>query len=711
MQVCKDVCGVTTGKRGRKRETWWWNEEVQQAIHIKKVAFKTWQRSRELQDKEVYLARKREAKRVVASAKREALDTWCENLNSTEGKKKMFAMAKQMKRDKKDIVGGYFIKSDAGEIVTEEGAIQEVWRKYFCKLLNEENPSEIPEVCRVEGPILDVSEEEVEKALRAMKTNKAPGPSGVCSDLLKYAGRPGIQQITRVFQKIMETEMCSEEWKNSTTLPFFKGKGDPLHCGKYRGLRLLEHGMKAWEKILDVRLKEGVKISENQFGFAAGKSTTDAIFILRQIQQKYTEKKKRLYHIFIDLEKAFDRVPRSALVWALRRQLVPEKLVRLVMALYGGARSSVVAAGGSSAPFEISVGVHQGSVLSPLLFNLVMEEATKDCRRGVPWDILLADDLVLTAESRADVLERFESWKDAMESKGFKVNVGKTKVLVSGKECETVVSSGEYPCGVCGRGVGRNSVFCTNCDKWVHKRCSGLQNVSHAREFVCATCIRRRDGLTVQTEDIVLGPSESDVVEEVESFCYLGSVLDREGGVERAVRARVAAAWAKWREIAGLLCNRRIPLKSRANIYDACIRSVILYGAESWPLTQRLEKYIQSCDRRLLRYMSGVSLRDRVSSAEVAQGCGLREILMVVRVRRLQWFGHVKRREEGEALSIVHRWQVEGRRPRGRPKKSWMSVIQEDMRKLGINEDLTGDRHAWREAINRSTPETRNRRR
>ena len=101
-----------------------------------------------------------------------------------------------------------------------------------------------------------------------------------------------------------------------------------------------------------------VQISENQFGFAADKSTADAIFILRQIQQKYTEKKKRLYHIFVDLEKAFDRVPRSALVWALRRQLVPEKLSRLVMALYSDAKTSVIAAGGPSAPFESSVGVH-----------------------------------------------------------------------------------------------------------------------------------------------------------------------------------------------------------------------------------------------------------------------------------------------------------------------------------------------------------------
>ena len=111
--------------------------------------------------------------------------------------------------------------------------------------------------------VLDVSEEEVEKALRAMKANEAPGPSGVSSDLLNCADRPWIQQLTRVFQKIMDTEICPEEWKNSTTLPFFKGKGDPLQCGKYRGLRLLEHGMKVWEKILDSSLKKLVKISNN----------------------------------------------------------------------------------------------------------------------------------------------------------------------------------------------------------------------------------------------------------------------------------------------------------------------------------------------------------------------------------------------------------------------------------------------------------------
>ena len=105
--------------------------------------------------------------------------------------------------------------------------------------------------------------------------------------------------------------------------------------------------------------------------------------------------------------------------------------------------------------------------------------------------------------------------------------------------------------------------------------------MNRARDYVCPRCTRQRQGFPVQTDDsIIVGPAASEVVEEVESFCYLGSIVDREGGVERAVRARVATAWSKWREIAGLLGNKRIPLKNRAHIYSACIRSVLLYGAE-----------------------------------------------------------------------------------------------------------------------------------
>ena len=130
--------------------------------------------------------------------------------------------------------------------------------------------------------------------------------------------------LCSVFNNIMRNDITPDKWAESITIPLYKGKGDALECGKYRGLRLLEHGMKIWERILMRRLGDHIKISAQQFGFAAGKATTDAILIARQMQEKYLQNKKELYHIFVDQEKAFDKVPRQAISWALRRQMVPE---------------------------------------------------------------------------------------------------------------------------------------------------------------------------------------------------------------------------------------------------------------------------------------------------------------------------------------------------------------------------------------------------
>ena len=123
-------------------------------------------------------------------------------------------------------------------------------------------------------------------------------------------------------------------------------------------------------------------------------------------------------------------------------------------------------------------------------------------------------------------------------------------------------------------------------------------------------------------------------------------------------------------EIASLLVNRGIPLHHRGKVYEACIRSVMLYGGETWALTARLEAILLCCDRRMLRYMAGVTWRDRVRSVEVAR-CGVRELGDVLRVRRLGWFGHVVRREETEIFGKTQHVVAPGRRPFGRPKMTW----------------------------------------
>ena len=147
-------------------------------------------------------------------------------------------------------------------------------------------------------------------------------------------------------------------------------------------------------------------------------------------------------------------------------------------------------------------------------------------------------------------------------------------------------------------------------------------------------------------------------------------LLDRESGIERAVRNKtVSAAWRKWREISCLLVNRSVPVVRRARVYYVCIRLAMLYGSEGWPMTDRLKEVLTSCDRRLLRYINGISLLDHVRSEEVADRSGIEPLEVVMR-RRQRWNGHLRRRNKEKPLDRIMELTVEGRGQPGRPKKS-----------------------------------------
>ena len=135
--------------------------------------------------------------------------------------------------------------------------------------------------------------------------------------------------------------------------------------------------MKVLERIVDGIIRQVVSIDDSQFGFVPGRGTTDAIFVARQLQKKYLAASKRLYVAFMGIEKAFDRAPRKVIWWALRKLGVEKWIVRLVQGMYSNVRSRVRVGEGYSEEFEVKVGVHQGSVLSPLLFIIVHEALSR----------------------------------------------------------------------------------------------------------------------------------------------------------------------------------------------------------------------------------------------------------------------------------------------------------------------------------------------
>ena len=169
----------------------------------------------------------------------------------------------------------------------------------------------------MQGPIPSANDTEIKKQLSKMRRNKARGPNDLPIEAILMVEELKSELLSYILQRIMANGI-PDSWKKSKLIPIFQNKGDILECNNYRGIKLNSHFMKLWERITEARLREIVIIRDNQFGFRTGMSTTEPIFALRQLQEKCREKNKDLHMVFVDIEKAFDRIPRDLIWWCLR---------------------------------------------------------------------------------------------------------------------------------------------------------------------------------------------------------------------------------------------------------------------------------------------------------------------------------------------------------------------------------------------------------
>ena len=400
----------------------------------------------------------------------------------------------------------------------------------------------------------------------------------------------------------------------------------------------MSHTMKLWERIMDQRIREETSIGEEQFGFMPGKGTTDAVFILRQIMEKHWEKTEGLHVVFIDLEKAYDRVPRKE-VWRCKRAKgTPEKYVKLVQDMYEGAKTQIRSSVGLTGWIPVRVGLHQGSALSPYLFNIVMDVISYTVRDQAPWCILYADDIVICDTSREAVEEKLEQWRKALEDRGLKISRKKTEYL------------------------------------------------------------RFNDD---EDSDVVM---EGEALNGVEKFKYLGSTVASDGNLDAEITHRVQAGWGNWRKMSGVLCDRKISVKVKGRVHKTVVRPAMLHGAETWPVKKVQEKKLDVAEMKMLRWMCGVTKMDRITNERIRGTTKVVEMSKKVQERRLQWYGHVMRREETHVVRRVFEMEVPGRRGRGRPKRRWMDGIKEDLRVKGLSEDDAYDRTRWRKTVRNVDP-------
>ncbi|KAK3543556.1 hypothetical protein QTP70_023887, partial [Hemibagrus guttatus] len=296
------------------------------SIQRKRLAKKKWDMDRTEENRQEYKELQHRMKREVSKAKQKAYDELYTRLDTREGEKDLYRLARQRDRDGKDVQQVRVIKDRDGRVLTSEECVQRRWKEYFEELMNEENEREkrVEGVNSVEQKVDKIRKDEVRKALMRMKSGKAVGPDDIPVEVWKCLGEAAVEFLTSLFNRVLESERMPEEWRRSVLVPIFKNKGDVQSCSNYRGIKLMSHTMKLWERVVDARLRKVVEVCEQQYGFMPRKITTDAIFALRILMEKYRDGQRELHCVFVDLEKAYDRVPREELWYCMRKSGVAE---------------------------------------------------------------------------------------------------------------------------------------------------------------------------------------------------------------------------------------------------------------------------------------------------------------------------------------------------------------------------------------------------
>ncbi|GJS56424.1 retrovirus-related pol polyprotein LINE-1 [Tanacetum coccineum] len=337
---------------------------------------------------ERYKEAKREAKKAIARAKDKAYEDLYKRLDSKEGENDIYRIAKARQRRKMDLGSVRFIKDEDGRSIVNEDAIRRRWKEYFSALFNGQRRGRTEDVDSI-GAIPQnncycsrIRHAEVKEALRKMGRNKAVGPDEIPIEAWRCLGGEGVRWLTILFNKTLSRAKMPEEWRLSEVIPIYKNKGDAQTCSNYRGIKLLSHTMKLWERVIERRVRRETEVSENQFGFMPGRSSMEAIHIIRTLMEKYRERQKDLHLAFLDLEKAYDSVPRELIWKTLRDKGTPMKYIKVIQDML---RNGEELCTDATETQSISWGIPE----------------------SIPWCLIFADDIVLVSDTPDGLNGRF----------------------------------------------------------------------------------------------------------------------------------------------------------------------------------------------------------------------------------------------------------------------------------------------------------------
>ena len=641
-------CGrkVAGASRGGNPRTRWWTPGVRDAVKLKKEAYRAWLVCGSLEAADGYRRAKRSAAKAVAEAKTQAWEEFGEAMEEDyrSAPRRFWQTVRRLRGGRRQLA--HTVYSGGGELLTSTEDIVGRWKEYFEELLNPtgtySGKETEPEISGLGRPI---SGAEVAEAVKKLRGSGAPGVDEVRPGYLKALDVVGLSWLTRLCNIAWTSGAVPLEWQTGVVVPIFK-KGDQRVCSNYRGITLLSLPGKVYARVLErrVRLMVEPRIEEEQCGFRPGRGTVDQLFTLAGVLEGAWEYAQPVHMCFVDLEKAYDRVPRGILWGVLREYGVDGSLLRAIQSLYRRSASLVRVAGSKSDLFPVGVGLRQGCPLSPVLFIVFMDRISRRSRvgEGIGFgggrisSLLFADDVVLLASSNSDLQLSLGRFAAECEAAGMRISTSKSEAMVLGrKRVECLLRGGE------------------------------------------------------------------EILPQVEEFKYLGILFTSEGRMEREIDRRIGAASAVMRSLnRSVVVKRELSRKAKLSIYRSIYAPTLTYGHELWVMTERMRSRIQAAEMSFLRRVAGLSLRDRVRSSDIRERLRVEPLLLRVERSQLRWFGHLVRMPPGRLPGEVFRARPSGRRPRGRPRTRWRDYISRlAWERLGIPPEelveVAGERTVW----------------
>ena len=314
---------------------------------------------------------------------------------------------------------------------------------------NENNETEIPNIEDLELDY-DITEEEVRHAVFHQKNGKSPGPDQIAAEIIKTSYEHISPLLISIYNNLFKNAIYPESWAVGYIVPIFKG-GDSKSAQNYRGITLNSILAKIYSQIILNRLTKWTtkydKISNCQFGYQKGKSTVDCIYILNSIIAKTLSSDQKLYTVFIDYEKCYDKINRQFLWQKLITENISAKIIQAIKAMYSSVKSAIKYNKQITNTIESHLGVKQGDPSSSLLFTLFVNDILTNINANLEgiftmnelkvFLIAYADDQVLFSMSPTSLQSMLNDIEEYCNTWGLKINVNKTKVLIFEKSKES----------------------------------------------------------------------------------------------------------------------------------------------------------------------------------------------------------------------------------------------------------------------------------